>query len=1040
MSQRATEAARRQRSAKTAPPGTRLTSRTTPSHPLLVAQRKFGNQAVLRSRDAPTRPQLQIGAPDSPLEREADVVAARVMRGASGVAPIAAGGSAPGVQRKCAGCGECAECKKDKDDETLTIHRRAAPGATGSPRQRGSDTVGALLHSDAGKPLDAATRGFFEPRFGQDFSGVRVHTGARATESAKSIDALAYTAGDHIVFRDGQFSPATQGGKTLLAHELAHVVQQSGATGQRFVQRQIAGTTDPTLDNPPPGRLAALPPAGLYEEEPVRPAGELIKFENVLLSTDALFVRYQLEQMIAADGFPNARRFVERLVASPSTDRETIARHEQLVRDIDRYGRGDVSGTPEPPVIVAEIRHRIAARDRVQRVIAVVQREFRLLRTEGDEFLADFERIASEKMFEALRISEERVVGEAQRYGFSPSHLPSGTEASFKPVPASATNARQAMRGEQADAARYEAGKSARRALIEAAADVLRRKTLIMRIESELRYGRTSPSPYRHPLTGGSLPLPGTALDIVKEDARKQNEKQETQRLQTELDDARRELAEFLREKQRQFPILAAFTANDAQLKALATQDLDVKAALLSQITERLQDIAVTRQNMRAGRITPWDIEFVIEGTRRFLKVDNRTLQGAAVDERHAVKRREKADQEAVWHALGTLSFALTIAALIPTPATPFLLGAGMALNATIAVHDVREYMLKSAAAGTDFDKALAISQEDPSLFWLAFELVGLLLDVGLALKSLHTLSTLKRAVVAGKEGAVAALEAEARQYGPRVVQRLVEEAEAARRAALAQARAGGTAAEIIEEETIKAARLAEETFELGGHTYQILKDGRVVRCSKYCTTLSLLFGELFEKYPHLSDELAKLKGLKGKAAAEGFARLSQRMELVGKAEAMSLQELEKEIAKYAKGTAIGEDLRYVRYRAEKGALEFEDWLTRSRGGRGGGPEHQARVAEILKKYPTSETEAAAADRFADAFTPPESGKKAIYHQVGGTNLRGDPIARERRAIDDIRRSLKEDCDIIFYPKDPKLPPLVNPDRNPSFALFWFLD
>jgi len=79
----------------------------------------------------------------------------------------------------------------------------------------------------SGRGLDASTRAFMEPRFGHDFSRVRVHTDRRAAESAQSIDALAYTVGSHVVFASGQFAPDTPAGRRLLAHELTHVVQQA---------------------------------------------------------------------------------------------------------------------------------------------------------------------------------------------------------------------------------------------------------------------------------------------------------------------------------------------------------------------------------------------------------------------------------------------------------------------------------------------------------------------------------------------------------------------------------------------------------------------------------------------------------------------------------------------------------------------------------------------------------------------------------------------------------------------------------------------
>lgn len=80
-----------------------------------------------------------------------------------------------------------------------------------------------------GKPLDPQTRGFFEPLFGHDFSQVRVHTDAKASESARAVNALAYTFGRNVVFGASQYEPETIVGQRLLAHELIHVAQQ----GQR---------------------------------------------------------------------------------------------------------------------------------------------------------------------------------------------------------------------------------------------------------------------------------------------------------------------------------------------------------------------------------------------------------------------------------------------------------------------------------------------------------------------------------------------------------------------------------------------------------------------------------------------------------------------------------------------------------------------------------------------------------------------------------------------------------------------------------------
>jgi hypothetical protein len=133
-----------------------------------------------------------------------------------------------GLQRKCA-CGgpagianECADCSHEK----LSRQR-----STLNPEsQTGSRDVPPIVHEvlrSPGQPLDAETRAFFEPRFGHDFSRVRVHTDTRANQSAQSVNALAYTVGRDVVFGEDQYKPREPAGLLLLSHELTHVLQQN---------------------------------------------------------------------------------------------------------------------------------------------------------------------------------------------------------------------------------------------------------------------------------------------------------------------------------------------------------------------------------------------------------------------------------------------------------------------------------------------------------------------------------------------------------------------------------------------------------------------------------------------------------------------------------------------------------------------------------------------------------------------------------------------------------------------------------------------
>lgn len=190
--------------------------RPAASRPDRLHAHAIGNQAQLRQ--IPGR--LTVGAANDPLEHEADAAADRVMRMPLG-APAALSTDGAQVRRKCAAC--------EEEDDKATLQRKADAGA-GAGASAAPPIVNEAL-SEAGQPLDAKARAFYEPRFGRDFSGVRVHTGARAAQSAEAIGARAYTYGEHIVFASG--APAHRSGDRLLAHELAHVAQQTRGAVRR---------------------------------------------------------------------------------------------------------------------------------------------------------------------------------------------------------------------------------------------------------------------------------------------------------------------------------------------------------------------------------------------------------------------------------------------------------------------------------------------------------------------------------------------------------------------------------------------------------------------------------------------------------------------------------------------------------------------------------------------------------------------------------------------------------------------------------------
>jgi hypothetical protein len=171
---------------------------------------------------------LSVNQPNDVYEQEADSMADRVMRMTD-----------PGnenaffkpaqiiIQRKCQHC-----------EEEEKVQRKERSGAAA----QGSHELDSYISSlgSSGQALPESSRQFFEPRFGQDFSNVRLHTDSVAAKSAQSINALAYTTGNNIVFNSGQYAPESDSGKKLMAHELTHVVQQKGHVQPKLIQRQVS--------------------------------------------------------------------------------------------------------------------------------------------------------------------------------------------------------------------------------------------------------------------------------------------------------------------------------------------------------------------------------------------------------------------------------------------------------------------------------------------------------------------------------------------------------------------------------------------------------------------------------------------------------------------------------------------------------------------------------------------------------------------------------------------------------------------------------
>lgn len=174
------------------------------------------------------QPKLTINQPNDEYEQEADATADKIMRMPNTVTsehlffkPVNTS-----LARKCAHCEE-----EEREAQRKEVNNNSISAS--------SETENYIHSLSGGRALPEKERSFFEPRMGYNFSDVKVHTDSIAAKSAQSINALAYTTGNHIVFNEGQYMPDSDSGKRLLGHELTHVVQQASAKPLQAAKAQL---------------------------------------------------------------------------------------------------------------------------------------------------------------------------------------------------------------------------------------------------------------------------------------------------------------------------------------------------------------------------------------------------------------------------------------------------------------------------------------------------------------------------------------------------------------------------------------------------------------------------------------------------------------------------------------------------------------------------------------------------------------------------------------------------------------------------------
>jgi len=827
------------------------------------------------------------------------------------------------------------------------MFNRLAPSA----RTTSADAQVLAPAGGAARPLDEATRRHMEGFFGTELTDVRVHADADAAALAKNLRAEALTIGRDIYFAKGKFDPTSSKGQALLAHELTHVLQQTKSTprsvqrfsrgrsvdrfeaeaeevGAAFSSRRDRVDADGLVVERYLATYATNRPATDSERvrletlavEALKTCSEIVRAKHPELLRDGRTldrVAVDLDISLARGGDLEAgrawgRRLAEALVAAASrkpdgTPAPSVAPASAAMASPDG-GAPDPKDAGAPDQYVTFKTYRIARSPEQQRkdmedLVATKGRKgprewldgaklaydtarpvagvpanqpeleqarelldgladvVKKLEDDIEAFLKDFESAGRDVLAQTLNDSRTRAKAEGIKYGLTEKQIEETKMIKGEPVEFHRTS--------------YDfkdPKSSAIAGIAEAARQLLQRRTnTIAPLEQKIFTLSTEQLKKTASPGGGPYTPPKSSEQIAAE---------------KQLADEERSYDILANDLAQRYPVLGSFTKDKddlSGLQALATGGTHNAAQLIGvQIADTLRKIKqVEDENKPNGDANPYKIPKIVALTKGRKSVAESSWQNKVVDE-HVGDIQSTA--AVIGIAIGLLQLALVLLA----PATggaSLVLAAG--LSTAVAVQHAKEYMLEEALAGSDVDKARALSQDEPSLFWLAVDIIAAAADIGTGaaaaaklINSWRVSAAAVRAVEAAKtaEELAAAKKAMAAalEHEPELLARITKSIEKDGRLAKVSEEVKaveGAVAKASEAELKAGADLASQ----GGHVH-VTDSGRVFSCASPCTEMRAKYSELLasEEGKDLMGQLTKLED----DAAEAVAKNKKGAEL----------------------------------------------------------------------------------------------------------------------------------------------------------------
>lgn len=703
-----------------------------------VDRSQIAGQRVMRSMGG--------GSPTAPPDRFAGALGQ--MQSASGQAGMmrqlqrSYGNSYVGnvIQRKADGNGSCTDCEK-KEKEI----QRKGEGDVGAVPDGFEAT---MQRSGAGQPLDDGTRSFMESRFGQDFGDVKVHTDSAAAEASQQIQAQAFTTGRDIYFGRGYYQPKASEGKKLLAHELTHTIQQKASSNiqtkleisspndrweqeadhvanqvvsdhqsqdhhQKSFPSQILSSSPTTpsiqrdFDPSAAGKTSATAPQSILalpQNTPLQsPAVLTVVYDGLTLSTDPAQLDKVLGEIIKKDGKQALENFRVNLTATFSNSPKFA----------------EVAGTLSP-----KQESSTQAWPLVNKILNLaLDRTIELLNS-ANKFLDNFEQNAKTATYTILQESENQIKAEQKKYGiirtFQPAYGKLGQLVTGQnpQIPKFTVENNLESQGMAKAAAELAAKRVEIKGLIQ------KQNALVKEVPFYMGHGKYI------------------------------SNQQEYDDLKKQIEEANKSYYSLRFDKESKFPILATYAEeSESNLKTLAAIGQGITAgakpfdyagastgieSLAAQTFEKLENIRKVRDALSVpNQVKIWKSENILKGTKAAMGLKPESIESRLIDD-----RVKQVASDEFWDNLliGAIAIGLGLIAAIPSGGSSIALAittvsalGSAGLGIYQAKKSLDEYQLTMAESGMHFDKAKAISQENPSLFWLAVEIIGVIADVGQA-------------------------------------------------------------------------------------------------------------------------------------------------------------------------------------------------------------------------------------------------------------------------------------------------------------------